>query len=214
MAWERNFKKMPSGGTRPLGFLISALWIYQVLITNTAFAKPASDDLVIENISQRECKEFEKILIDPTFRTVGEGMSAWTYRQHMSNRSFEVKVEDGQLNFRRIGEEPWAVMIQQIKDARLSGRALRFSAELKGNISEEVTHGFGARAGLFLMPGSRRLAVIADHDPHIGTWDWQRVSIEVLVPEIFDSVEVGFIHQGGEGSLSVRAPRIQLAECE
>ena len=84
---------------------------------------------------------------------------------------------------------------------------------MKGDISDEVSHGFGAKSGLYLRLGPRPDANMADHAPNVGQWDWQRVTVEATVPELFDFVEVGFIYQGGEGMLSARAPKIELAEC-
>mgnify|MGYP004252761275 CR=1 FL=1 len=46
---------------------------------------------------------------------------------------------------------------------------VRYSANLKGDVSEEITQ------------------------------DWQRVTLEAELPDVFDHVEVGFNGQGGRG---------------
>lgn len=164
-------------------------------------------------LSAQECEGFEALLVDSVFETLLQEGGVWRYRQHAGETSFSLSANDAQLDFERTGGEPWAIVRQTITDSRLSGRVVRYSAELKGDISDEVRHGFGAKSGLFLRLGPRPDANMADHEPNVGQWDWQRVTVEARVPEVFDYVEVGFIYQGGEGMLSARAPKIELAEC-
>ena len=163
--------------------------------------------------AEAECPSIGSLLIDPHFATVGEPGSVWQYQQHAGDISFSTVARDGQLDFARTGVEPWAIIRQKITDPRMSGRVVRYSADLKGDVSDEVTHAFGAKSGLFLRLGPRPDANMADHEPNIGQWDWQRVTVEAELPEIFDYVEVGFIHQGGEGLMSAKNPVIELAEC-
>lgn len=164
-------------------------------------------------LSAEECEGFESLLIDPYFESLFQEGSVWLYRQHGGPSSFSLTANDGQLDFKRTGTEPWAIYRQKVTDPRLSGRVVRFSAELKGDISDEVSHGFGAKSGLFLRLGPRPDANMGDHEPNVGKWDWQRVTVEATLPDIFDYVEVGFIYQGGEGVLSARSPRLELVEC-
>lgn len=183
-----------------------------VLLLGGCVTDPA-DDAGIAQLSAEECEGFESLLLDPTFDSFAQEGSAWRYRQHTGPSSFSLTVNDGQLDFSRTGPEPWAIYRQKITDPRLSGRLVRYSAEMKGEVSDEVTHAFGAKSGLFLRLGPRPDANMADHDPNIGKWDWQRVTVEATVPEMFDYLEAGFIYQGGEGMLSARAPRLELVEC-
>lgn len=164
-------------------------------------------------LSAEECAGFDALLLDPQFETMGQNGGVWRYRQHAGEQSFTTIAESGQLHFKRISDEPWAVVQQKITDPRLSGRIVRYSAELKGDVSEEITHAFGAKSGLFLRLGPRPDANMADHEPNIGQWDWRRITVEARVPEIFDYIELGFIHQGGEGTLSARAPKLELLDC-
>ena len=122
-------------------------------------------------------------------------------------------LDGSELAVTRIGTEPWAIYTQKVTDSRLSGRVVRYSAEVKGDVAFETTHGFPSKAGLFLRIGPRPDAVMADHEPNVGQWDWQRITVERAVPEIFDYIEVGFIYQAGDGTLMARAPQISLAEC-
>ena len=167
----------------------------------------------LPKLSAEECEGIGALLIDPNFETVGKAGSAWRYKQHAGEMSFSATASDGQLDFARTSDEPWAVIRQKITDARLSGRVVLYSADLKGDVSDEITHGFGAKSGLFLRLGPRPDANMADHEPNIGQWDWQRVTVEAELPEIFDYIEVGFIYQGGEGLMSAKNPVIELAEC-
>ena len=165
------------------------------------------------SITPEDCEQVEALLLDPAFATIPEAGNVWSYRQHAGDQSFSVQVIDGQLDFERIADEPWAIIVQTITDPRLSGRTVRYSAALKGDVSEDVSHAFGAKAGLWLRLGPRPDANMADHEPNVGQWDWQRVSVEAKVPEVFDSVEVGLLYQGGEGVMSARLPKFELADC-
>ena len=165
-------------------------------------------------LSADECAGFNDLLVDPLFETLSQADSVWRYRQHAGEQSFTATAENGRLDFARISDEPWAVVQQKITDPRLSGRMVRYSADLTGDVSEEVTHAFGAKSGLFLKVGPRPDANMADHEPNIGQWDWQRITVEAEVPEVFDYVELGFIYQGGEGAFSAKAPKLELLDCQ
>ena len=167
----------------------------------------------LPTLPAEECDGIGSLLIDPQFESVGKAGSVWRYQQHAGETSFSIVARDGQLDFARTSEEPWGVIRQTITDPRLSGRVVRYSADLKGDVSDEVTHGFGAKSGLFLRLGPRPDANMADHEPNVGQWNWQRVTVEAQLPEFFDYVEVGFIYQGGEGLIMAKNPAIELAEC-
>ena len=164
-------------------------------------------------LSQQECESFQELLLDPEFQTVGDRGSVWQYRQHAGERSFSTFSEEGTLTFARIGGEPWAVLSQKIQSPLLSGRDVVYSADLKGDVSADVAHAFGAKSGLYLRRGFRRDASQAEHEPNLGQWDWQRVSIAATLADSHDSVDVGFLYQGGAGALSVMNPSLQLVEC-
>ena len=164
-------------------------------------------------LSQQECASFQALLLDPRFQTVGDRESVWRYRQHIGERSFSTVSEEGTLTFARIGGEPWAVLSQKITSPLLSGREVVYSVDLKGDVSADVNHAFGAKSGLYLRRGFRRDASTAEHEPNVGQWDWQQVSIAATLDDLHDSVEVGFLYQGGEGALFAKNPTLQLVEC-
>ena len=60
-------------------------------------------------------------------------------------------------------DESWSISRQPFTDSRLGARAVRYSANLKGDVSEETTQ------------------------------DWQRVTVEAWLPDTFDHVEVNCI---------------------
>ena len=195
---------------------ITATWraLLALLLCNLfGCANTPEDGATVQPLSSEECETFSSLLIDPEFQTWRDAESAWRYEQHTGAQSFKVSQQNGELSLSRIGTEPWMLYIQKVTDSRLSGRIVRYSAEVKGDVALETTHGFPSKAGLFLRIGPRPDAVMADHEPNVGEWGWQRITVERAVPEIFDYIEVGFIYQAGEGTLMVRAPRISLAEC-
>ena len=60
-------------------------------------------------------------------------------------------------------DESWSISRQPFIDSRLGARVVRYSANLKGDVSDETTH------------------------------DWQRVTVEAWLPDTFDHVEVNCI---------------------
>ena len=184
-----------------------------VLVSYVGCAETPSAEIGAARLSAKDCAKFSSLVADPKFETLGRRGSVWRYSQHTGNRSFATTVEDGRINFSRIDDEPWGIVSQKITDPLLSGKTVRYSADLKGNVSDLVTHGFGAKSGLYLRYGQGRATILAEHEPNVGQWDWQRVALEVRVPEGFDQIKVGFVYQGGEGVLSARAPKVELLEC-
>ena len=173
----------------------------------------SSVDGIGSGLSQQECASFQELLLDPEFQTLGDRGSVWRYRQHTGERSFSTVSEEGTLTFSRIGGEPWAVLSQKITSPLLSGREVIYSVDLKGDVSADVNHAFGAKSGLYLRRGFRRDASQAEHGPNVGQWDWQRVSIAATLAASHESVEVGFLYQGGAGALSAKNPTLQLVGC-
>ena len=184
-----------------------------VLVSYVGCAETPSAEIGAARLSAKDCAKFSSLMADPKFETLGRRGSVWRYSQHTGNRSFATTVEDGRINFSRIDDEPWGIVSQKITDPLLSGRTIRYSADLKGDVSDLVTHGFGAKSGLYLRYGQGRATTVAEHEPNVGQWDWQRVALEVRVPEGFDQIKVGFVYQGGEGVLMAKDPKLELLEC-
>ena len=192
----------------------AGLTIFAVLVTTLAgCATTGSGGSGAQSPSTVACSDVSALLTDPQFETLWQHDGVWRYKQHSRRQSFRVNTGEGELSIARTGGEPWAVVRQKITDPRLSGQNLRYSAELKGDVSGEASHGFPEKAGLYLKLGPRPDANMADHDPNIGEWDWQRVSVEATLPQEFDYIEVGFLYQGGAGVLSARAPQLELVDC-
>ena len=159
------------------------------------------------------CEGAPELITDPRFATITEVGSQWRYRQHAGAQSFSLEAEDGVLTFKRVGQEPWAIFRQSITDERLDGATIRFTADLRGDVSPDVTHGFEAKAGLFLQIGRRPDAFMGDQDPGTGQWDWQSYSVTETLPVGVNSLNVGFIHQAGEGAIEARNPSLVLVNC-
>ena len=159
------------------------------------------------------CEGAPELITDPRFATITEVGSQWRYRQHAGAQSFSLEAEDGVLTFKRVGPEPWAIFRQSITDERLDGATIRFTVDLQGDVSPDVTHGFEAKAGIFLQIGRRPDAFMGDQDPGTGQWDWQRYSVTETLPVGVNSLNVGFIHQAGEGAIEARNPSLVLVNC-
>ena len=159
------------------------------------------------------CEGSPELITDPSFSNIRELGSQWRYRQHAGDQSFSVAARDGVLTFKRVGSEPWAIFRQSITDERLDGATIRFTADLQGDVSPDVTHGFGAKAGLFLQIGRRPDAFMGDQDPSTGQWAWQSYTVTETLPVGVNSLNVGFIHQAGEGAIEARNPSLVLVSC-
>ena len=159
------------------------------------------------------CEAPIELITDPLFATISDVGSKWQYRQHSGENSFRVTAKESTITFERIGSEPWAVLRQTITDERLGGATIRYTADLRGDVSSEVTHMFGAKAGLFLQLGKHPDAFMGDQEPSAGQWDWQTFSVTETLPVGLNSVRVGFIHQAGEGAIQARNPSLVLVNC-
>ena len=168
------------------------------------------DSRTLNNLT---CVGSSELIADPLFATINDTDSQWQYSQHAGKRSFKVDASEGTITFERIGEEPWAIFVQTITDERLGGAAVRYTADLRGDVSPDVTHFFGAKAGLFLQIGQHPDAYMGDQDPSVGQWDWQTFSVTKTLPEGVNVVKVGFIHQAGEGAIEARNPSLVLVNC-
>ena len=169
-----------------------------------------SDSAMLNKLT---CDGSSELIADPLFATTDDTASQWRYNQHAGNKSFRVDAMGGTITFKRVGSEPWAVFTQTITDERLDGATIRYTADLRGDVSPDVSHFFGAKAGLFLQLGKNPNAFMGDQDPSNGQWDWQTYSVTKTLPVGENSVSVGFIHQAGEGAIQARNPSLVLVDC-
>ena len=173
----------------------------------------SSDQLTSTEVNSAACEGSPELITDPAFITINDASSQWRYRQHTGKKSFSLTTEEGVLTIKRVGPEPWAIFRQTIEDERLKGATIRFTADLQGDVSSDVTHFFGAKAGLFLQVAKYPDAYMGDQDPSNGQWDWQTFSVTQTIPEEVSVVHVGFIHQAGEGVIEARNPSLVLVDC-
>ena len=160
-----------------------------------------------------DCRSSDNLLRDPLFTNNSEYGRGWRLAQHTGELSFEVTVDDGLLQMKRIDKEPWMLYRQTVESAALAGATVRYSAELKGDApGEPMLHGFDHIAGLYVKAG-REPARLADHEPNVGQWDWQLVTMEEKIPAGVTSVRVGFVHQAG-GTLWARNPSLVIVSCD
>ena len=132
----------------------------------------------------------------------------------------EYSVDNGELLIEKTGIEPWFLMTQIIERDQIPGKTVVFSAEIKLDMRPpEKPHGFKQGGGLILTGMANNRPVVSltmEHEPHMGSTDWQRVQMQAELPRSVQKVRLGFIHQA-DGSFSVRNPSLQRTkkgECD
>ena len=171
----------------------------------------AQDSVKPENSAA--CSNTSNLMDDVRFADVNGAEGPWRYAQHAGEKSFAISSIDGVMQIERISGQPWMLLRQTVESSDFAGATVQFSAELKGDVpAEPRLHGFEHKAGLYLNIGNRKDPVSADHEPNSGVWDWQKVSVNKVVPAGESSVHIGFLHQSG-GTLWVRNPMLTISDC-
>ena len=195
--------------------ILRALMLAAVMpLFGCATGSPPSDPSAASEsgLDNRRCTASENLLVDTGFTREGDYARAWRMAQHTGELSFSTEANEGVLEMRRIATQPWMLMRQTVKDSRLSGATIVFTAELKGDLpSEPKLHGFDHIGGLYLRVG-REKAQLAEHEPNAEQWDWQTFSYEEEIPEGITSLRAGFVHQSG-GVLWAKNPSLVILNC-
>lgn len=179
----------------------------------TGSAPPYPSAASQSGLDNHRCTASENLLVDTGFTREGDYARAWRMAQHTGELSFSTEANEGVLEMRRIATQPWMLMRQTVKDSRLSGATIVFTAELKGDLpSEPKLHGFDHIGGLYLRVG-REKARLAEHEPNAEQWDWQTFSYEQKIPEGITSLKAGFVHQSG-GVLWAKNPSLVILDCQ
>ncbi|MEH6589860.1 MAG: hypothetical protein V7746_06390 [Halioglobus sp.] len=163
----------------------------------------------------------DNLIKDPTFstRTPRENLKHWTTAQHAGENSYQYNIDNGELNIRKIGTQPWFVFKQRMDISEQAGNKLAFSAELKLDLqAPAIEHSFTAGGGLFLTAKARangqgRVLMSASllHEPRIGKVDWHPVQVVVELPDKTRSLVLGGTQQA-DGSFSIRNPKLQRVD--
>lgn len=188
------------------------LGITQIVGCATSSQNTASSESALNPADTTQCVTSGNLLQDTGF--LGRDGDVWIGALHGGRPSFNVTSVKGVLQLERTGPEPWMMYRQWVSIEGIEGGKLILAAELKGDLrSEHVLHAFKHVGGLWLQPGgSVRSALVAEHEPNDGVWDWQTISMEAdLVPGSKTAV-AGFIHQTG-GTLWVRNPSLIWTDC-
>ncbi len=156
----------------------------------------------------------ENMFSNPRFELDEHGKPRqWSSTQHAGTRAYRVTAEDGILTIGKFDEQAWFYIAQKVQIPDRVGQQLRFSAEIKLDMTEDPGHAFRQGGGLSLAirggsgAGSNKvlLSSLLDHEPRLGKTDWAPVAVTVVVPPGAKTVTAGFLHQAN-GTLEVRNP--------
>ena len=172
----------------------------------------ASSESALNRADTTQCVTSENLLEDTDFS--GRDGDVWIGAQHAGAPSFNVTSAQGVLQLERTGPEPWMMYRQWASIEGIEDGKLILAAELKGDLrSEHPLHAFKHVGGLWLQPGGAvRSALVAEHEPNDGVWDWQTISMEADVVPGSKTAVAGFVHQAG-GTLWVRNPTLIWTDC-
>jgi hypothetical protein len=150
-------------------------------------------------------QQTEVPLANPGFEEGGPTPAGWITTQHAGVPSYAFHLDETIANGGRrslridnIGREPFGAIYQVFPAAAFTGKRLRFSADLRASNA-----GAGRRlGGAFLLVQAMRTGIpIAEERmkdrPLLGTRDWHRDSVELVIPPEADQVEVGLMLVGG-----------------
>ena len=156
----------------------------------------------------------KNLLQDPGFETIGASRRErkWFASEHAAGQSFDYSASNGELLIEKTGAEPWFILTQSIARDEIPGERVVFSAEIKLDMQPPaIAHGFKQGGGLTVTAKANGKPVVRslmDHEPHMGTTDWQPVQVVLELPKRVQSVRLGFIHQA-DGSISIRNPALK-----
>jgi hypothetical protein len=143
----------------------------------------------------------------------------WTGIQHAGERSFERVIDGDELRITKIGTQPWFFLRQKVQAQQvlLAGKKVAFSAEIKLDMQPPAIYmAFKMGGGLQLTVKSKSSSRILlrstlDHEPHMGSSDWQEVQVVVRLPKKAGVIDLDILHQA-DGEFSVRRPSLRLVD--
>ena len=156
----------------------------------------------------------DNLLENPRFELDGHGYpDGWSSTQHAGTRAYRIAAKDGTLTIGKFDEQAWLYIAQKVQIPDGDGQHLRFSAEIRLDMTEDPGHAFKQGGGLSLAirggprAGSNKLLLssLLDHEPRLGKTGWVPVAVTVVVPPGAKTVTAGFLHQAN-GTLEVRNP--------
>lgn len=163
-----------------------------------------------------ECSQplSDNLLENPRFELNEQGTpDGWYSTQHAGTLAYRVTAKDGVLTIGKFDEQAWFYIAQKVQIPDRDSQHLRFSAEIKLDMTEDPGHSFIQGGGLSLTirggsgAGSNKLLLssLLDHEPRLGKTGWVPVAVTVVVPPGAKTVTAGFLHQAN-GTLEVRNP--------
>ena len=158
----------------------------------------------------------DNLLENPRFELDEHGRRfRWAAMQHAGTKAYRVSVENGVLTISKFDEQAWFVFGQALEIPDRIGQRLRFSAEIRLDMTEDPGHAFEQGGGLSLVirgkPNKLLLRSILDHEPRLGKTGWEPVAVTVVVPPGAETLTANFLHQAN-GTLKVRKPELRQVE--
>lgn len=162
----------------------------------------------------------DNLLENPRFELDEHGRRyRWSSVQHAGTPAYQITVENGVLAISKLDRQPWFAFRQKVNIPDRVNQRLRFSAEIKLDMTEDPEHTFEQGGGLSLTirgTSSNRsnkvlLRSVLDHEPRLGSTDWTPVAVTVAVPPGAKTLTAGFLHQAN-GTLKIRNPELRQVE--
>ncbi|HIO97866.1 MAG TPA: hypothetical protein EYG71_08080 [Leucothrix sp.] len=143
----------------------------------------------------------------------------WLVAQHIGEPAFDLTVENGIATVKKVSEQPWFTLSQNIDVLAILNKTIEISADLKLNLTESKAHAFKAGGGLQVLIygkpddplGSEQLAFEStlDNEPRLGVSDWKTATIILTIPKNATKMTFGFLHQAN-GEMSIRNPSLRI----
>ena len=140
----------------------------------------------------------------------------WKAHRHAGAAAYSTDISNGELTIRKTAPQYWFYFGQRVSAVDLREQKLAFSAELKLDLTPAAGEYRSLRPGggltiKALTGGGILWTSQLNHQPRIGTSDWQPVQVVFAVPANAQVLDLGFLHEA-DGTLQVRKPSLRAVD--